>query len=137
MNTQRHPDQAPGGLMADMLAGVMRLVQGEIALLRAETRRRALSAQSALILVLMAVVLGITALNVLADAAVTAVAAMGLAPHWATLVVGVVLALVAVGVARAALSALHSAATGPLRAAQSVARDVETLQSMVKKDAAT
>ncbi len=135
MNAQRHPEQAPGGLMADMLTGVMRLVQGEIALLRAETRQRVQSAQTALILVLVAVVLGITGLNVLAGAAVTAVVATGLAPHWATLVVGAVLALAAFIAARAALAAVHSATTGPVRTAQSVARDVETLQSMVKPNA--
>jgi hypothetical protein len=135
MNAPRHQDQGPGGMFADMLAHVMRLVQGEIALFRAEARQRAQAAQTAVIRVLLAVVVGITALNVLSGAAVAAIVAMGLAPHWATLVVGGVLALVAVLLSRAALSAVQSATSGPIRSAASVKRDVETLQAMVKQDA--
>lgn len=138
MNAPRHDDrtgdQARGGLMADMLSGIMRLVQGELALFRAETRQRAMAAQSALVLVLLAVVIGITALNVLAGALVMGVAALGLGPHWATLVVGVVLMLVAILLARSALLAVSRATSGPVRMAQSLARDVETLQTMVKRD---
>lgn len=127
--------QAAGGLMADVLAGVMRLVQGELALFRAEARQRAQAAQSALLLIVFAVVLGLTALNVLAGALITGVVALGLAPHWATLLVGVLLALVAAALARGAIAHINCATTGAVRTAQSVRRDIETLQAMVKQDA--
>lgn len=137
MNAPGHPDRpepTPGGLMADMLSSVSRLVQGELALLRAETRQRAQSLQKAILFTLLAAVLGITALNVLASAAVTGVVALGVAPHWATLIVGVVVTLVAAAFAMQAMRLLRAATAGPLQAARNVKRDVETLQAMVNQD---
>jgi protein-S-isoprenylcysteine O-methyltransferase Ste14 len=134
MNAPRH-DFATTGLVADVLTSASRVVQGEIALLRAEARERAQFAQAAVVLGVLAAVLGMTALNVLAGAAVTALGALGLAPHWATLVVGVVLTVMAIALARAGMAALRNATTGPVRAVAQVSRDIETLQTMVKQDA--
>jgi Putative Actinobacterial Holin-X, holin superfamily III len=113
----RGRDQGPGAMMADVLAGVSRLVQGELAL--------------------APVVLGITAINVLAGAAVAAVVELGLAPIWAAVLVGVVLLLLALGFAQQAARLLREAGAKPRRSMTSVKRDVETLQTMVRRDATT
>jgi hypothetical protein len=46
-----------------------------------------------------------------------------------------VLMIVAGLLARSALAAVNRATSGPVRSGQSVRRDVETLQAMVKSDA--
>ena len=139
--TERDPGTAagpgPGAMMADVLAGVSRLVQGELALARAEASERLQSVRRAAIQVVIAGVLGITAVNVLAAAAVAAAVAMGLSPIWASVLVGGVLLILALGFAQAAARLLRDAGALPNRTASSVRRDVETLQTMVRPDAAS
>ncbi len=129
------PGQSPGAMMADVLAGVTRLVQGELALARAEAAERLNAVRQSVIQVVIAVVLGITAINVLAGAAVAAAVALGLTPIWAAVAVGGVLLLLALGFAQHAAGLLRAAAALPKRSAASVKRDVETLQTMVRSDA--
>lgn len=125
----------PGAMMADVLAGIARLVQGELALARAEAAERLRAARQAVVQVAVAVMLGITAINVLAVAAVAGVVALGLTPPWASVVVGGVLLLLALGFAQQAARLLRDAAATPTRSAVSMKRDVETLQTMVRSDA--
>ena len=98
------PDPGPGAMLADVLAGITRLVQGELALARAE-------------------------------AAVAAVAGMGLGPAWASVLVGGIILLVAIGFAGQAMRLMREAGSAPGRSAASIKRDVETLQTMVRRDA--
>ncbi len=121
--------------MADVLAGVSRLVQGELALARAEAAERLQSAKKSVLQGVVAVVLGVTAINLLAAALVATIVAMGLSPIWASLLVGVVLLLVALASAQKAVRLLRDAGKAPRRTAASVRRDVETLQTMVRRDA--
>jgi protein-S-isoprenylcysteine O-methyltransferase Ste14 len=130
------PARGPGALMADVLAGIARLVRGEIALARAEAGLRLQAARQAIVQAVIAVVLGLTALNVLAAAAVAAVMALGLTPGWASLAVGGVLLALALVLAQRASRQMRAAGTTPSRAADNVRRDMETLQTMVKSDAA-
>jgi hypothetical protein len=123
-------------MMADVLAGISRLVQGEIALAKAEAAERLRSAKRAVVQIVVAVVLGIAAFNVLTAAAVAAAVALGLSPLWASLAVGAILLLLAFGFAQYAGRLLRDASAPPRRTASSVRRDVETLQTMVKSDAA-
>mgnify|MGYP002785138915 CR=1 FL=1 len=124
----------PGAMLADVLAGVTRLVQGELALARAEAAERLVTAQRALVELAAAVVLGITAVNVIAAAAVAALSVAGLGPTWASVVVGGLFLLLALGVAAQASRSLRDLARSPGRSAASIKRDVETLQTMVKRD---
>lgn len=121
--------------LSKVLAGVTRLVQGELALARAEASERLDSARQALVQVALALVLGITAINLLAAASVAAIAALGLGPLWATVLVGTILLLLALGFARYAARLLRDAGKLPRRSAGSIKRDLETLQTMVKRDA--
>jgi hypothetical protein len=129
------PGQGPGTLIADVLAGVSRLVQGELALARAEATERLQSAKQAVVQVVVAAVLGITAINLLAAGAVAALVAFGMSTLWASVTVGVVLLLLALGFAQHAARLLRAAGEPPRRAAASLRRDVEILQTMVKPDA--
>ena len=122
-------------MLADVLAKVTRLVQGELALARAEAAERLEALRRALAQLLVAAVLGITAINLLAAAAVAAVARLGLGPSWASVVVGGIVLLLALGVARQASRLLREAGKAPGRSAASIKRDVETLQTMVRRDA--
>jgi cytochrome c biogenesis protein CcdA len=131
------PGRAPGAgrMMADVLAGVSRLVRGELALARAEVAERLDAVRQSVVQVVIAVVLGITAINVLAGAAVAAAVALGLTPIWAAVIVGGILLILALGFAQHAARLLRDAGALPKRTAASVKRDVETLQTMVKPDA--
>ncbi len=130
----RGPDRNAAGMMADVLAGVARLVQGELALARAEAAERLRSVQQAAVFGAVAVVLGITAINALAVAAVAGVVALGLSPTWASVVVGGVLLLLAFGFARHAGRLMRDAAGLPRRSGASVKADVETLQTLVRRN---
>jgi hypothetical protein len=122
-------------MLADVLAKVTRLVQGELALARAEAAERLEALRRALVQLVVAAVLGITAINLLAAAAVAAVARLGLGPSWASVVVGGIVLLLALGVARQASRLLREAGKAPGRSAASIKRDFETLQTMVRRDA--
>jgi cytochrome c biogenesis protein CcdA len=124
-------------MIADVMSGVARLVQGEIALAKAEASERVNAMQRSIVQGVVAVVLGITAINVLAGAVVSGGVALGLSPIWAAAVVGGVLLLVALGFAQHAARLLRDASSLPKRSAASVKRDLETLQTMVKRDATT
>jgi cytochrome c biogenesis protein CcdA len=124
-------------MIADVMSGVARLVQGEIALAKAEASERVNAMQRSIVQGVVAVVLGITAINVLAGAVVSGGVALGLSPIWAAAVVGGVLLLVALGFAQHAARLLRDASSLPKRSAVSVKRDLETLQTMVKRDATT
>ncbi len=127
-------DRNPASMMADVLAGVARLVQGELALARAEAAERLRWVQQAAVQGAVAVVLAITAINVLAAAAVAGVVALGLSPTWASVVVGGVLLLLAFGFAQHAARLMRDASSLPRRSGASVKRDVETLQSLVRRN---
>ena len=127
--------QGPGALLADVLAGVTRLVQGELALARAEAAERLDAARDAAIQMAVAVVLGIAAINVLALVAVAALVAMGLTTIWASVVVGGILLLLALVFSQMAARRLRDAGALPKRSAVSIKRDMETLQTMVRRDA--
>jgi hypothetical protein len=129
--------QGIGAMMADVLAGVTRLVQGELALARAEAAERLNAVRESVIHIVIAVLLGITAINVLAGAAVAAAVTLGLPPIWAAVVVGGILLLLALGIAQQAARLLREAGALPKRSVASVKRDVETLQTMVRRDATT
>jgi hypothetical protein len=127
----------PAGLITDVLAGLSRLVQGEIALAKAEVARSLQDIVRAMLRLLIAAILGITALNVLAGAAIAALVGAGLSPLWASIAVGGVLLLVAGGLVQAGLSLLKATNLAPQRSMNSLRRDVETLKSMVTPNGPT
>ena len=98
---------APAELLGDVVSGIARLIRGELALTRTEARRRLGDATACLGKLVVAALLGITALNVLAGAAVAGLIALGLSPLWAGLAVGVGLLLVVFALAQLGLAQLN------------------------------
>lgn len=124
------PEEADGGVMtllSEVAGGIGRLVRGELRLAQAEATEGLKAAGSGLAKIAIAAILGLVGLNVLAGAAVAALAVAGLGPVWAALIVGLALCLVAVGLAMAGKAALTLRGIWPDRAVRGLRRDVETV----------
>lgn len=119
-------------LLSDVAAGVGRLVQGELRLARVEAAEGLKTAGAGLVKIGVAAIVGLVGLNVLAGAAVAALAATGLGPAWSALLVGVVLCLVALGLALAGRAALRLRGIWPDRALRGLRRDAEAVQQGLK-----
>ena len=115
-------------LLSEVASGVGRLVQGELRLARAEVAEGLKTAGSGLVKIGIAAVVGLVGLNVLAGAAVAALAVAGLGPVWAAFVVGLALCLVALGLALAGRAALRLRGAWPDRAVQNLRRDAEAVR---------
>lgn len=126
--------QATAGLLGDIVSGFARLVRGELALARAEAKRSIGEATSAMAKIVIAVILGITAVNVLAGAAVAGLVALGMAPIWASVLVGGGLLLSAYVMVQIALPQLTPANLAPKRTLANLRHDAETLKSMGTPD---
>ncbi|WP_112308769.1 phage holin family protein [Pseudogemmobacter bohemicus] len=90
-------DKTPGGLVLQIAGAAMRLLRGEIALRKAEAREIGLILARALVIILVGLVLALLGLGQLADAGHAALVMAGLAPVWASLLIGIALCLVAAG----------------------------------------
>jgi len=127
--------ESPVGLLSDVVAGFGRLLRGELALARAEAKRSFGAVTSALVKLMIAAILGITALNVLSGAAIAALVAAGLSPPWASVAIGAALLLAVFGLVRTALAELTPANLAPKRMMDNLRHDAEILKSMVISDA--
>jgi hypothetical protein len=128
----RRADDLEGGtasLLSEVVAGLGRLVKGELMLARAEATQGLRTAGGGLAKVAIAAVLGLVGLNVLAGAAVAGLAAAGLGPAWAAVIVGVGLCGLALGFALAGRAALRLRGILPDRAMRGVRRDVDTVRA--------
>lgn len=117
-----------GEMMADIMGNVSNLVRNETDLARAEIGESLTKAGASLASMGLALVLAIAGLNVLAVALVALVVWAGLDPHWASVVVGVALLLIAYAIFASAKSALNQIGFVPTRTAQNISRDVATVK---------
>lgn len=129
-------NEAPGMVeqVSQVFAGVGRLVQGELRLARAEVAQGLRGMVGGIVKLAVAGIVALVALNILAGAAVAGLAATGLGPAWAALVVGLVLALVALGLAMAGRAALRLDALRPDRALRGLRRDADAVKSGLKSE---
>ncbi len=127
-------DQGFAGLFADLSSGVSRLVQGEFRLARAEAAHSLQTMVSGLVKLAAAAVIALVGLNVLAGAAVAALAAAGLGLAWAALVVGLGLALIALLLVLAGKSALRLRTLKPTRTLDSLQRDADAVAAGLKTE---
>lgn len=116
------------GLVSDALGHLSRIIRGEVALARSEVAVAMQRARQGLILITCAVVLSIAALNVMSAALVAWAMRAGMAPHWATLVVGAGFAMAAAIAGWIGLAALRPKHLVPTRAIAGLRRDAETLK---------
>lgn len=115
-------------LLSEITSGLGRLVKGELMLARAEAAEGLRAAGSGLAKLALAAILALVGLNVLAGAAVAGLAATGLGPAWAGLIVGLALCLLALVLAMAARAALRLRGMLPDRALRGLQRDAEAVR---------
>lgn len=120
--------RSTGEMMTDILGNVSNLVRNETDLARTEVAESLQKAGASLGTMAIALVLGITALNLLAASLVTLVVWAGLPPHWATALVGAGFLLIALALFSSAKSALNQIGFAPTRAARNVSRDVAAIK---------
>ena len=124
----KSPNESTSSLLGDAMAHVSALVRGEVDLARAEIDQNLRRAGTAIGLLVAALVVALTALNVLVGAIVAGLSEAGMDPGWAAFAVGVVLVIVAYGFIQKGLNDLKLSSIAPSRAAANVQRDVEAVK---------
>lgn len=122
------PPKSAGEMMTDVVGHVSSLVRKEADLARAEIAESVTKAGASIAAMAVALVLAIVGLNVVATALVTFVVLAGLPLHWATLVVGAGLLLIALAIFFSAKAALQQVNFVPTRAARNVQRDAAAIK---------
>jgi Putative Actinobacterial Holin-X, holin superfamily III len=123
---------AAGGVasvMSDVIASLGRLVQGELALARAEAAENVKAAGAGVAKVAVAAVVGLVGLNVLAGAAVAGLAHAGLGPAWAAVIIGGVLCAVSLVLAVSGKAALSLRRLWPDRTLRGLRQDAGAVQA--------
>lgn len=128
-DTSLHDRSAPA-LLGDLINNVTELFRKEMMLLRAEMNEKGNQVITAAGMIAGALVLAITALNVLAAALVAALAEF-MDGGWAALIVGVVLALIAWAMVASGTKMLKTASLTPRRTADSLSKDATMAKERV------
>ncbi|MCU0855659.1 MAG: phage holin family protein [Rhodobacteraceae bacterium] len=129
MTDQTTPtNKSAAGLLSDAIAHMSSLVRKEVDLARAEVSENVSRAGVAIGLLAGALVLALTALNVLAAALVAGLAETDLGPGWSALIVGLILAAIALFLALKAKNDLKLSSIAPTRTAKNVQRDAQALK---------
>lgn len=119
------------GLLSDLLGHVQGMVRNEVNLARAEISESVNRVVSSAVLLIVAIVIGLTALDVLAGAAVAGLAqSTDLSPGLAALIVGGLLSAIALILALRGRSNLKFSNLAPTRTARNVRRDANTVKEI-------
>lgn len=121
--------QGMTALLSDVLAGIARLIRGELMLAKAEATEGLKTAAGGLVKIAVAAIVALVGLNVLAGAAVVALAETGLGPAWSAVIVGVALCVLALALALAGRAALQLRGLMPNRTLRGVRRDAAAVQA--------
>lgn len=121
-------DRGAGGLLADAMTNVSNLVRNEVDLARAEISENLSRAGVAVGLLAGAGVLAIVALNVLAAAAVAALAEVGMNSGLAALLVAGVVVLIALLLLSKGMRDLKLSSLAPTRTVKNVKRDARAVK---------
>ncbi len=119
-------------VISRIAAGVPDLIRKEIQLLRAEMGEKLNQATTAIGLLAAAAIMALVALNVLAAALVAGVAELGVGAGWAALIVGGVIAIVALMMAKKGSNDLKASSLAPNRTMSSVRKDAEVARESVR-----
>ncbi len=122
------------GLLSDAFHGIMQLLRGELALARAEAEDKIRHVAVGAFLLLVAGAVFFVGLNVLAGAAVAALAGQGIAPGWAALIVAAGLFVIAGLLVAIGRHAFSSTNLMPRRAVRNIRRDAKTLKEALNHD---
>ncbi|WP_227284744.1 phage holin family protein [Boseongicola sp. H5] len=120
-----------GSLISSVLLHLSRLIRKEFELVKAEMSEKVNRAAFAIGLLVIGAILFLSALNVLAGAAVAGLVELGLTPGWAALAVaGVVLLIAAVLTARG-ISILKTTRFAPTETVETISNDFATLKESI------
>ena len=122
------PNKPASGLLNDALSHVSSLVRNEVDLARAEINENVNNAGAAIGLIIGALVVALTALNVLSAALVAALTEAGIPGGWSALIVGVVFAIIAYVMLKKGKDNLKLSSLAPSRTAKNVKRDARAVK---------
>ena len=135
MTDQTHTgNRSAAGLLSDAIAHMSSLVRKEVDLARAEVSENVTRAGVALGFLAGGLVIALVALNVLAAALVAGLTEWGLDAGWASLIVGLVLAAIALAMALKAKNDLKLTSIAPTRTVKNVQRDAQALKEVTTND---
>ncbi|WP_281969145.1 phage holin family protein [Roseovarius nanhaiticus] len=120
--------KSTGEMLSDVLNHVSALVRKEVDLARAEVSENLNRAGVAIGMIVAAVVIALTALNVLSAALVSALTEAGIDAGWSALIVGVVLAIIAFVLLGKGTNDLKLSSLAPSRTAKNVQRDANAVK---------
>lgn len=123
-------DRGAGTLLSEALDHVSSLVRGEVDLARAEVNENIKRAGAAIGVLVGAVVIALTALNILAAALVAGLVELGMDNGVAALLVGVIFTLIAYVMAKKGLDELKASSLAPTRTVHSVQMDAEAVKEV-------
>lgn len=120
--------ESTGSLLSDAVTQISTLVRGEVDLARAEVDQNLRRAGAAIGMLVGAVVIALTALNVLAAAVVSGLTEAGIDAGWAALIVGLVLGIIAAVLISKGSNDLKLSSLAPTRTAENLKRDARALK---------
>jgi hypothetical protein len=119
-------------LIGDLINHVTELFRKEVQLFRAEINEKTRQVSNAGVMLAGALVLGLVGLIYLAGAVALGLVAAGLSPAWAVLIVGIVLALVALVMALSGKNKLNASNLAPHRTVDSLSKDARMAREKTK-----
>ncbi|MCV2868861.1 phage holin family protein [Defluviimonas sp. WL0002] len=122
--------RSTGDVLKDLLQQITRILRGEVALARAEVGQSVREAGRGIALVVAAVVIALSALNVLSAALVTALVELGLTPMWAAAAVAALLCAVALIFAVLGIRKLQPSHLAPDKTVENVRRDADRIKEI-------
>jgi uncharacterized membrane protein len=123
--------RSSANLLTDALGHISNLVRKEVDLARTEMSENLNRAGVAVGLLVGALVIALVALNVLAAALVAAIAELGIEAGWAALIVGGLLAVIALAMVAKGVKDLKLNSLAPTRTSKNVRRDAETVKEHI------
>lgn len=124
------PNKSAGSLLNDALTHVSSLVRSEVDLARAEVNENLKTAAVAIGLIVGALVVALTALNVLTAAVVAGLTEIGIDAGWSAFIVGVALAIIAYVMVNKGTNELKLSSLAPTRTVKNVKRDAEAVKEV-------
>lgn len=122
------PARGTAVLFSDVLNGMDRLLRGEVALAKAEVRQNLRAVRQAAMQLVLAVVFGVIALNMLAGSAVAGLVAAGLSPGVAAMVLALALLVIAYGCLRWGIWLLDPARVQPKHTFHDLGKDLASVK---------
>lgn len=126
--SEQTPETPVRTILADILARITVLLRKEFDLARSEVAQNLNRAAFGAGMVFVAAIFALTALNVLAIAAVIALQASGMDMVWASVTIGVLGLIAATGLCVIGVRRLKPGALAPTRAEREMRRNVETVK---------